>query len=1762
MDIFELRNKIIDDYSSFVKGYIKIRDPKIDDKVQKGLEDGLLWPEPIVQLNPSFETGGSIDRCVNEGLLHPGCSEIFRLNKKEGNPVPMTLYRHQEEAIRKASEGKHYILTTGTGSGKSLCYIVPIVDHILRTGSGEGIKAIIVYPMNALANSQLEELKKYIPDESREGGGTPPVTFRRYTGQETKEEKAEIQKNPPDILLTNYVMLELILTRPDEVDLVRNMANLRFLVLDELHSYRGRQGADVALLVRRTREASGSDSIVCVGTSATLAAGKSREEQSRRIAETGSLLFGAEISPQDIINETLRRDTEVFDGRADAEAVRQLTEEAKLFADNPIAEDAAPFLEKRKAASVYEAFRGSLFASWIESTFGIAAEEDSEILVRQKPQRISGRNGAAKKLADVTGLQVGECRKAIEEIFLAGNQCERPDNGQPFFAFRLHQFISRGDTVYVTAELGPEREIYMEKQLTIVKGGVERRLFPLVFCRSCGQEYYSVTANKDSGSGRIRRFDPRDFNAVDPESEGEPGYLYGNAEKPWPKEESEVIDLIPDDWKDENNKIRGDRRGDLPRYCKVSLMGDLVDEAEEGIDMCYLRSPFRFCPQCNATFSAMHHRSTRSDFAHLGSLGTEGRSSATTMLALSTFRNLRELESEKKAQKLLSFTDNRQDASLQAGHLNDFVAVSLLRGALYNAVKEAGPGGLKHGELSQAVFRQLGLRPEDYLKNLDTVKGHKLDDAKERVCGVLAHRLYCDLKRGWRLTVPNLEQTGLLKIDYLSLPGAANDASEWSRAHPVLRDATPETREKVIRTLLDMTRRELAIDAAPLDKDKLSVLYGNSISTLRAPWGFDDSEKPERLTRAKRVFLRAKNDFDDSDDCFLSPRGGVGLYLRRKTTFPEYTKKIEVADTETILKQIFGVLCRYGILSRKPAGRDEETYQLDTSSLVWKEGDGENGHYDPVRQPVLSDEGEPLNRFYREFYRSISLSLLNFRAGEHTAQVAYDVREERENDFREGDLPVLFCSPTMELGIDISELDVVHMRNIPPTPANYAQRSGRAGRSGQPALVLSYCSPANSHDHYFFKRPSLMVSGSVLPPQIDLTNEDLIRSHLHAIWLSEATEAPLKFSLGRSIKGLLDLDAFDPQREDSDCPLTGQVKEVLTDRKLQEKARRRAQSVFGSIEPHLRGGASWYTEDWIADTIHKIPATFEAACKRWKDLYTAALRQVSFQNSIFMDHARTRKERERAKLLRDQAGAEKELLLADSGSEQSDFYPYRYFAGEGFLPGYNFPRLPVTAFIPGQFRTNGKDEYLSRPRFIAIKEFAPNAIVYDEGATYTVKRIALPMSDAKDPLVTKSIKLCPRCGYLHRPEDGGFEIHDVCEHCGNGLAEPLEDLIHLQKVSVVRRNRINCDEEERLRFGFDIRTAVRFATRDGKPSCRKAEIDINEDGVETPFGRLIYGDNASICLINLRLRKSRREGFLLDTTTGEWKSESSQNDNSEEDPDLTPVVKRVIPYVQDTKNCLLFEPAQAYPNEVFATLQAALSRAIQLEFGVEERELAAYPLPSPKERRSILFYESSEGGAGVLKNLLDPERFREVIGRALEICHFDPETGTDRQRADHADEDCSRACYDCLMSYVNQQDHLLLNRHLVNNILRKLRDATLRVSASARSRSEHLEYLKSKTDSALERKWLGVLETGNYNLPSDAQHLFADAETKPDFIYRETHTAIYIDGPPHDDPAQQREDRIKEERVVNQGWDVLRFHHREDWEAKIKKNPGIFGKGK
>ena len=186
MDVFQLRDSVIGDYQRFIQGFLHIRDKRIRDAVAEALAAGLLWPEPWLSLNPKFTPGGTVDALSDSGLLHPECKRVFRLEKDTdpgGTGKPLSLYRHQVEAIEAAAAGDNYVLTTGTGSGKSLSYIVPIVDQVLREGTGGRIKAIVVYPMNALANSQKTELEKFLSAGLSGRQGPGPVRAVHGAGE-------------------------------------------------------------------------------------------------------------------------------------------------------------------------------------------------------------------------------------------------------------------------------------------------------------------------------------------------------------------------------------------------------------------------------------------------------------------------------------------------------------------------------------------------------------------------------------------------------------------------------------------------------------------------------------------------------------------------------------------------------------------------------------------------------------------------------------------------------------------------------------------------------------------------------------------------------------------------------------------------------------------------------------------------------------------------------------------------------------------------------------------------------------------------------------------------------------------------------------------------------------------------------------------------------------------------------------------------------------------------------------------------------------------------------------------------------------------------------------------------------------------------------------------------------------------------------------------------------------------------------------------
>lgn len=1732
MDVFDLRNSLIKDYSSYITSFIQIRNPRIKEYVDQSITEGLLWPDPLIQLNPSFKSGAWIENLVDEGVLQKECKRIFRRKQSpEDFGQPLRLHKHQEDAIRTARKGDNYILTTGTGSGKSLAYIIPIVDSVLRNGSGKGVQAIIVYPMNALANSQKGELEKFLKFGYPDLKG--PVTFERYTGQENDEEKKRIMANPPDILLTNYIMLELILTRPEERRTLVNAAQgLKFLVLDELHTYRGRQGADVSMLVRRVREALHADHMQCIGTSATLSSAGSIEQQRVEIANVSSKLFGNKVKPENVIGETLRR----------------ATEESSSTDQTFIAKLKASILDLDLPETHDQLIHHPL-ASWVETTLGLTVDNESGQLVRALPKSLSGNKGAGHELSQLTGLPEEICVHALQAILLKGYLIVNPETNFPTFAFRLHQFISRGDTVYSSVEAEEDRYITVNGQ-KFVPGQRHKLLLPLAFCRECGQEYYVVRRTKDHESG-ADLFLPREFNENRNSDGGEPGFLYLNKDNPWPNDSYDAIDRLPEDWLEEsdgNLAIKKSQRKNLPEVIRVDPAGK---KGEVGQQVAFLKAPFRFCLHCGVSYGARQS----SDFAKLTELSSGGRSTDTTILSLSLIRQLKNDEDlAAKARKLLSFTDNRQDASLQAGHFNDFVEITLLRSALYRAVKANEQTGIPHEILTMKVFQALNLPVEFYASDPE-VRFNQKAETDRALREVLGYRIYRDLKRGWRITSPNLEQSGLLKIDYVSLDELCASEEVWQGSHEILVAAAPETRARIARVLLDYMRRELAIKVDYLDQGAQEGIKQLSSQRLISPWAMDENET---LEHSSILFPRRKlgDQVEYGGNLYLSPRGGYGQYLRRSNTFPNFHNRISVEDTEEIIDQILDRLRIAGLVERVIDAKNDvghkPGYQLLASGMVWKVGDGKKAFHDPIRVPNLPEAGGKTNDFFVNYYRTVNNQILGIEAREHTAQVPSNQREEREERFRTGELPILFCSPTMELGVDIAELNAVNMRNVPPTPANYAQRSGRAGRSGQPAIVFTYCTIGSPHDHYYFKRPELMVSGAVTPPRIDMTNEDLIRSHVQAIWLAESG-----LSLGTSLKDLQDLS--DPSKP----TLLDFVQDALNSTGNKTKAKLKAQAALSDIQADL-AQTDWWNEGWLDTVLSQIDPQFNQACERWRNLFRSAMNQLEVQHKINKDASRSLQDKQQADRLYKEAKSQLELLTEAENIAQSDFYSYRYFASEGFLPGYSFPRLPLSAYIPGRRVRSQEGEFLSRPRFLAVSEFGPRAIIYHEGSRYIINKVNLPVSDTGEGFGLMRAKQCQNCGYMH-PISNGDGL-DRCERCHSLLDTPMNNLFRLQNVSTKRRDRISSDEEERLRQGFELRTSIRFADHGGVISARNAEVRYHQpDGAPEGelIGKLTYGNSATLWRINLGWRRRANQqqyGFNLDTERGYWATNKDDQTASDTEDPMSPRTVRVVPFVEDHKNCMLFEPTTGFDLDQMATLQAALKNAIQVEYQLEDSELAAEPLPSSDERHSILFYEAAEGGAGVLRRLIDDSgAFARVARQALRICHFDPQTGEDLKHAPNAKEDCEAACYDCLMSYTNQMDHHHLDRHTIKDYLLQCSQSTSTSSPQAISRAEHYQQLFNLCTSDLERDWLSYVENGNLKLPSHSQKLLEGCHTRPDFFYEHEHVAIYVDGPHHLYPERQQRDQMQQDCMEDSGYTVIRFGLLDDWQKIFSRYPNIFG---
>lgn len=1115
-----------------------------------------------------------------------------------------------------------------------------------------------------------------------------------------------------------------------------------------------------------------------------------------------------------------------------------------------------------------------------------------------------------------------------------------------------------------------------------------------------------------------------------PEPQGDADYAFTGA-----------LEDYPEDWLETGAKgairLRSNRRRLAPREITVDPGGAV---GTTGRRAWFLPGKFHFCPACKDQPPTQAREINK-----LASLSAEGRSSATTLLVSSALHWMNGAVNSVPAdkRKLLGFTDNRQDAALQAGHFNDFLFVSLLRAATLAAVRKEGAEGLAEEDFGRRVQQALGFtaanqgRRQEWMLDPEA-KGPGLIDAERTLSRVIAHRVWVDQRRGWRFTNPSLEELGLVRAQYVGLDELSADDAAFEAGPAELRAATPEKRRRALLVLLESLRTGLAVTADALERAEVDSIANASRQRLREPWSISQQEN-SREAAALIIDAPKRAEAGISGERLIV-RGSPRSRLARQLGHPEiWGKRLDAKTYLKVVEALLAAAASYEMVRAVPTAFDVDGWRLAANAIRIVEAEGR------------SDRRAP-NPYFTGLYRALADALaeggaflFGLEGREHTAQVDQIRRQWREWRFRWGSedrqklaeakdemrqigepgvpLPALFCSPTMELGVDISALNAVYLRNMPPTPANYAQRSGRAGRSGQAALVVAYCSAQGPHDQYYFERPEAMVSGIVRPPALELANRDLVRAHLHAIWLAESGK-----ELAADIPHVLDLttEALSVHEE---------VAHAFAIPDLKDRAAAAMLRVLDSIDAELTP----VTAPWAADRDAFATATtdgaareFSEAFNRWRQLYEGARAQLKEANRKSEMHGLSAEERRTAKTQQAQANEQLALLERGTSSGGADFYTYRYLATEGFLPGYNFPRLPLYAYVPSLGGGPGaKAAYLQRARFLAISEFGPRSLIYHEGRAFRVHRAKLPpgvRAENGGKIATTTLFVCDECGAVHPQEEP-----ERCHACGASMGgtHPIRNILRIDNVETQPAERITANDEERQHQGFDIQTVFAWPVRDGALDVASALAS----DAQGPILHIDYAAGATISRLNKGLRRRKEKslfGFGIDPATGRWTGSPEEGDDATPEG---PIKQRVVPIVQDTKNAALLRlSAQPLPETGMATLQHALARGIGLVFQLEEGETLTEPVPSRERRRAILAYEATEGGAGVLGRLTtDPQALARVARTALDLMHYRNldaaiATADPALLADEPEAQCVKGCYRCLLSYYNQPDHEHIDR--------------------------------------------------------------------------------------------------------------------------------------
>jgi ATP-dependent helicase YprA (DUF1998 family) len=1714
-----------------------------------------LLKGPYISLSRPFRQGASVETLVREGVFHP--------HMRQRIPAAIThVYGHQEDAIRAIRSGRTTLVSTGTGSGKSECFLYPIVSKCLElrdVDAPAGISAVIVYPMNALAEDQLQRLRSLLagtripfgmyvgktPELDNEVAGIRlPVGSSRadYEAavERVRQEKRSETVYPPEevcsreimrtrgkqprILLTNVKQLELLLTRQRDVELFAD-ARLDFLVFDEAHTFTGAQGAETACLIRRLRSfcGRGAQDTVCVATSATIA-DKRHPDAARVFA---SRFFGVPTDSVTTVGEAY--EPEVWaSGRSLSGAPKK---DAAELLNACVRAVETKENDGKDVRSVYRDLAGGDLPAgdWTEALHAALSKSElvfglSELLAA--PRRLD-------ELAVAITKRVGRTVSEPEILcWLTLGAAARKD-GRPLLRPVVHGFIrgiSGAVVSFPEGGEGPKLWLAAEDEIASAQGGEQHAHFPVTTCTTCGQHYYIAVLEDFEFTGKL----PGGGQAT-----GDTGYWQ-------PLEES---------------------RGG----CRVVLADRIVGGSDDqDLDEHDRTAAMHFCRRCGAG-----HREEGTRCLHCGQLGTRVvlyavrqnkdnpgvlsscLSCGTTGRRIGTrYREAarpvratnvadvhvlaQDMVQHAERPRLLVFCDNRQDAAFQAGWMKDHARRFRIRALMADGLRAArvsiGDLALHLDDLlekDEALSR--ALIPEVWQVVRKEGGGGRHEQERKKFLRIQVLR---EVTLSSRQSI-GLEPWGRMKVEYEGLDATL----PWIQTQAHKLGMPPEDLRDGVATLLDYLRRKRVLHDPEreiftkywMDGD-LEIQQGY-LPQLGGPCGTklhrEPNEKPELVTQ------------------WLSDRGD--------TTIRQIAKKwgVPADEVEPFLEELFALLTKKALLTPvrlkgargNPLPNVSNVFQVDADHLRLQENHGvwrckscrrRTTRRTPLQKcPAWRCEGEL--EFVREDPDNYDLQVLDqgyamLRPEEHTAMVPREERERLENLFKgESDaLNTFVCTPTLELGVDIGQLDSVLMRNVPPLPANYWQRAGRAGRRHRMAVNLTYCRPV-SHDRAYFADPLKLLAGRVDPPAFNLRNDLMVAKHVHASTFTRLhqyeRDAGRSESERRSIEDTL--KACLPNQVSAYLFDAGMIRTQPFDfSPLRDLVARNALDLVSYVERAFSQG--WPAEDaavvrveTLRGHVENIVARLEEVVARLTGRLRWAIAQITRLNRLREQHGTLEPEDEALfrrcdGLVKRFKGTARRQRREAEGYD--DVNTFGVLAAEGFLPGYGLEVGSIlgTAEIPF-WRTGAMEFALPRSPSVALREYVPGNLIYANGNRFVARRFHRDVDEQR--IEMPNFEVSTERQAVKETNVGATP---------SALGSTVLQTIAVCDVDLVHQSHISDEEELRFQMGVAVYGLERDQHNGGKAYRWGTQALHHRRGVRL---RLVnVGASGAI----ERLTRPDRFGYPVCTVCGQSVSSLSSDEQRRKfgENHLERCGRKITPvgFYADVVADALSLPACADHSTAYSVLETIRFAATQvLDMHMEDLQVLVVGHVDRDEVDALL-WDPMPGGSGLLDQLC--ERFEEIVAAARDVVEKCPSA-------------CVSSCIDCLQTFRNGYYHKYLDRRLALQCL----DAWGRTIKLAHEIPTHQPSSEPRDGghpvNERERRLRHLLRAASFEEGVRGEQLRLDRSigtTTPDVIYRapdhgpDEGICIYLDGLSshlHGNPQTREQDQRIRSWLRNHGWEVI-----------------------